>query len=123
MDRVYPLNPHQIVARTRARRVRRVASLTLALVLIVAGTRYVLQTRAAGPTVEDLMPGSEAARARAASILIGSFGESLVEGWRFMQEPAPQALLLVAAAIAGTLFSFRVATLIERYAGEDDKPL
>jgi hypothetical protein len=86
----------------------------------VAGARYVLQTRAAGPTVEDLMPGTEAARARAASILIGSFGESLLEAWRFMEEPAAQAAIVAVAAVAGTLLCFRVATLIERYADEDD---
>ena len=94
--------------------------MALAVILAVAGTRYILQTRAAGPTTEDLMPGSEAARARQVSILIGSFGESAVELWRFVQEPATQAVIVVAAAVAGTLLSFRVATLIERYADDDE---
>lgn len=116
---MHTLNPHQTAARVRARRIRRIASVALALIVIGAGIRYVLQTRGAGPTAEDLMPGTAAARSRATAILIGSFGESLVEVWRFVQEPASQAVIVIVTAVAGTLLCFRIATLIERYADQD----
>lgn len=112
-----PLTPHQIAARTRAGRIRALSSIGFALVLALAVTRYFLQTRATGPSVEDLMPGFEAARARQVSILIGSFGESLLEGWRFVQQPDVQAALLIAIAAAAMLLCFRIAWLIEHYAG------
>jgi hypothetical protein len=97
--------------------------MALALVVVVASARYVSQTRATGPSMEDLMPGSEAARAREVSILIGPFGESMVEGWRFVQQPGSQAAILIGLTAAAALFCFRIATLIERHAGlHDDDP-
>lgn len=112
-----PLTPHQVAARTRGRRIRTLSSIGFAFVLAVAVIRYFLQTRAAAPSTEDLMPGFEAARARQVSILIGSFGESMVEGWRFVQQPDVQAVLLIAIAAAATVLCFRIAWLIEHYAG------
>jgi uncharacterized membrane protein YozB (DUF420 family) len=121
---VLPLTPHQVAARTRAGRIRVLACIGFTLTLAIAVARYFLQVRATGPSTEDLMPGFEAARARQVSILIGSFGESLLEGWRFVQQPGVQAALLVAIAATVTLLCFRIAWLVEHYAGvgQDDGP-
>ena len=80
-----------------------------------AGLLYWMKIRYATPTLEELIPGSNAARARQVGIVIGTFGVSLLEGWEYLKRPGTEAILIVAVAALGALGCFRVATLLERY--------
>jgi formate-dependent nitrite reductase membrane component NrfD len=83
-----------------------------------AGLLYWTKTRYAAPTLEELIPGSNAARARQVGIVIGTFGATLLEGWEYLERPGTEAILIVAIAALVALVCFRVATLLERYSDD-----
>ena len=80
-DTLQALRPDQRAARKQAARLRIAGVLILVFAIVVAGIWYWMETRSATPTLEELMPGSNAARARQVGILIGTFGVSLLQGW------------------------------------------
>jgi hypothetical protein len=77
-----------------------------------------MKTRYAVPTLEELIPGSNAARARQVGIVIGAFGATLLEGWTYLERPGTEAILIVSTAALAALVCFRVATLLERYSDD-----
>jgi hypothetical protein len=86
----------------------------LVIAPLVAGVRYTAQIRSAQPTLEELIPGSNAARERQVGILIGPFGVSLIEAWEYLQRPGVEAVVIVGAAALVAIGCFRLATLLER---------
>jgi hypothetical protein len=100
--------------RRRAVRLRIAGAALLVVALLVASVRYTIQIRSAEPTLEDLIPGSNAARERQVGILIGPFGVSLIEAWEYLQHPGVEAILTVGAGAIVAMGCFRLATLLER---------
>ncbi len=109
-----PPHPTADRDRRRAARLRVAGALLLAVALLVAAVRYAVQMRMAEPTLEELIPGSNAARARQVGILIGSFGVSLIEAWDYLQRPGIQAIVTVGAGAIVAIGCFHLATLLER---------
>jgi len=105
-----PPAPHD----RRAVRLRIIGAVLLVFALLVAGVRYAIQIRSAEPTLEEVIPGSNAARERQVGILIGSFGVSLLEAWDYLQRPEIQAIVTVGVGAIAEIACFRVATLLER---------
>ena len=120
-DTLQALRPDQRAARKQAARLRIAGVLILVFAIVVAGIWYWMETRSATPTLEELMPGSNAARARQVGILIGTFGVSLLQGWEYLQRPGTEAIILVAVAVLGALGCFRVAALLERYSDDPNR--
>jgi hypothetical protein len=108
--------------RRRAVRLRIAGAALLAAALLIAGVRYTIQIRSAEPTLEELIPGSTAARERQVGILIGPFGVSLIEAWEYLQRPGIQALVTVGAGAIAAIGCFRLATLLERAPLESQPP-
>ncbi len=106
--------PPQHLDRRRAVGLRIAGAALLVVALVVAGARYTIQTRSAEPTLEELIPGSNAARERQVGILIGPFGVSLIEAWEYLQRPGIEAMLTVGAGAIVAIGCFRLATLLER---------
>jgi hypothetical protein len=106
--------PRAHADRRRAARLRIAGAAVLVIALLVAGVRYTIQIRSAEPTLEELIPGSNAARARQVGILIGPFGVSLIEAWEYLQRPDIQAVATVGAGAIVAFGCFRLATLLER---------
>ncbi|HEY2906701.1 MAG TPA: hypothetical protein VGJ29_12445 [Vicinamibacterales bacterium] len=100
--------------RRRAVRLRIAGATLLAVALLVAGVRYTIHIRSTEPTLEELIPGSTAARERQVGILIGPFGVSLIEAWEYLQRPGIEALVTVGAGAIVAIGCFRLATLLER---------
>ncbi len=106
--------PAQHADRRRAGRLRVAAAALLVIAVLVAGVSYTIRIRSAQPTLEELIPGSNAARARQVGILIGPFGVSLIEAWEYLQQPGVEAIVIVGAAALVAAGCFRLATLLER---------
>ena len=113
--------PRERADRRRAARLRIAGAALLAVALLVAGVRYAIQMRSTEPTLEELIPGSTAARERQVGILIGPFGVSLIQAWEYLQRPGIQALVTVGAGAIVAIGCFRLATLLER-APLDSRP-
>jgi hypothetical protein len=118
-DALQALTPNQRTARQRAARLRIAGALILGLGIVGACVLYWIEIRSATPTLEELIPGSTAARERQVGILIGSLGVYLLEGWEYLQRPATEAIIIVGAAALVALGCFHVAALIAR---EHDGP-
>ena len=98
----------------RAARLRIVGMLILVFAIVGAGVLYWIETRSATLTLEELSPGSTAARERQVGILIGSLGVYLLEGWAYLRRPGTEAIIIVVAAALAALACFYVAALLAR---------
>jgi hypothetical protein len=93
------------------RRLRAVGVGVLVLGLGAAGIVYDVETRQAGPGMEDLMPGYSQANSRQMGIYYGHAGE-VMWGWREdLARPGTQAAIIVAVASFVALGCFRAAWL------------
>ena len=96
-----------------ARRLRTVGVLAIAAGVVAAGGMYWFETYRAGPTIEDLLPGTRAANARQIGLLYGHGVESLWEVYQELKEPAGQAMTVIAISGLVAAGCFRAAWLRE----------
>lgn len=75
---------------------------------------YWTGTHRTEPTIEELLPGLRAARARQTGLLYGHAVLSLWEVWQDLKEPAGEATVVAASGALGAALCFRVAWLKRR---------
>jgi len=97
--------------RVPGRRLRVIGVLILIFGISLAGLVYWLETRAAHPTLEELMPGSSQANSRQMGILYGHAGVVMWEWREQLMRPRTQAGIIIAAASIVAFGCFRVAWL------------
>jgi hypothetical protein len=98
----------------KRRRLRVVAALVLVIGVAGACLFYWIQTRAAGPTMDDLMPGCMRWRERQMGIVMGSLGKRMMEWRDALKEPRTQAIIIAALSALVAVALFRVARLPRR---------
>ena len=96
----------------RSARLRAIGTLVLVCGVVGAGLFYWLETRAATLTIEDL-PGYAQARQRQIGIMLGTLGQTLMEGLDAMKEPRNAAVLIAAVSAVVALVCFRIARLMD----------
>lgn len=89
-----PSNPRRI-----ARNLRLFGRVVLVAALIVAGRMAWAEWRRTEPTMEELMPGSEAADARQIGIMDGLFARDVWNVWTDVSRPYPAAVLIAAGGV------------------------
>jgi hypothetical protein len=89
-------------------RLRRAAWIVLAAGVIGAAALYWSGLRR-DASVEELLPASAREHRRQMGILYGTIGEMTVDMGRALRQPDVQALLTLAAGIAGAAICFRLA--------------
>jgi len=99
---------------TPSGRFRAIAVLVLAFGVGGACLFYWVQTRASGPTMDDLMPGYSRKRERQMGIMMGSLGMTMMEWMDALKEPRTQAIIIAAVSVLAALALFRVASLLDR---------
>ena len=104
----------------RRRRLRLAGWLVLATGLVGAGLTYWLGTRHAGPSIDDLLPGSILARRRQMGILYGTIGLMALEWGEDVKRPDTQAVLIVIGCALIALVCFRVAHIDATHDHRDD---
>ena len=89
---------------------------TLVLIAGLAGAAlvYWIETRSAGPTLDELMPGYSEHRARQNAIQMGELVVTLLAMADAMKEPRAQALLIAGASVLVASGCFRVASVMDR---------
>jgi hypothetical protein len=97
-----------------SRRLRAIAVLVVAFGVGGASLFYWLQTRHAGPTMDDLMPGYTRKRERQMGIMMGSLGMTMMEWMDALKEPRTQAIIIAAVSVLVALALLRVASLMDR---------
>jgi hypothetical protein len=97
-----------------ANRLRFIASGVLVLGVTGAFLFYRARAQSATPTMDELLPGYSARRARQTGILMGSFVVWLLESADKLQEPASQAVIIAIVSVVVALCCFRVAWLMDR---------
>jgi hypothetical protein len=95
-------------------RFRVAATLVLVLGVAGAGLFYGIRSRAAGPTMDDLMPGYSRKRARQMGIMMGDLGMAMMGWMDALKEPSTQAIIIAAVSVLAALALFRVAWLLDR---------
>ena len=106
---------------TPASRLRFIGSGVLVLGLTAAYFFYRVQSQSAGPTMDDLLPGYTARRARATGILMGGFVVWLLQESEKLNEPATQAMIIAGVSVLVALCCFRVAWLMDRPADDEQR--
>jgi hypothetical protein len=99
---------------TPANRLRFVGAGVLVLGLTAAYLFYRVQSQSAGPTMDELLPGYTARRARETGILMGGFVVWLLQAAERLKEPATQAMIIAGGSVLVALCCFRVAWLMDR---------
>ena len=102
-----------------ANRLRFIGSGVLVLGLTAAYLFYHVQSQSVGPTMDELLPGYSARRARATGILMGGFVVWLLQEAEKLQEPATQATIIAGVSVIVALCCFRVAWLMDRPADDE----
>jgi hypothetical protein len=109
---------HHLLARWSSlepsRRLRAIAVLVFAFGVGGACLFYWLQTRNAGPSMDDLMPGYTRKRERQMGIMMGSLGMTMMEWMDALKEPRTQAIIIAAVSVLVALALLRVASLMDR---------
>jgi hypothetical protein len=93
----------------RRRRVRLIATGIVLAGVLSAGYVYWLGVYRAGPSVEDLLPGSERLTQRQVGMLYGHGGQIVYDWIQDAKSPAGKASLLVAGAVATAVLYARFA--------------
>jgi hypothetical protein len=99
---------------TPANWLRFIGSGVLVLGLTGAYLFYRARSQSLAPTMDDLLPGYSARRARQTGILMGGFVVSLLQGFDKLKEPDTQALIIAVVSVLVALCCFRVAWLMDR---------
>ncbi len=97
---------------------------TLILVCGVAGAcvYYFVNARAAGPSMDDLLPGYTRARTREVGIMMGQFGVIMTDWTDALAQPGMQAVLIAGVCALIALYFFRAAWVMDdadRHAASD----
>lgn len=79
--------------------------------IALAGILYWIETRHAGPSMEDLMPGYTRANLRQTGILYGRAGRTFWEMSQTLGRPDVHAAVIAAIALLVAVGCFRVAWL------------
>jgi len=98
-----------------SRRLRALGTLVLVAGVVAAAWMYWIGTHRAGPTIEELFPGSTAANERQMRLLYGhavGFLYDLYQDWR---SPAGEALTVIALSTAASAACFRLAWAREHH--------
>src|SRR5262249_32352901 len=81
------------VAVVPGRRMRRIGAAVLAAGVVSGALLYWIETRDAGPTMEELMPGYSRANSRLMGIYYGHAGQMMWEWRQGLAQPATQAAI------------------------------
>jgi len=108
-----------LVAKPDPRRVPRRLR-TAGIVVLVGGVAaaawmYWIDTHRAGPTIEELLPGSTAAKTRQMRLMYGNAVQFLYDLYQEWKSPAGQALTVAALSCATAAFCFRAAWAREHH--------
>ena len=106
----------------RHRRLRTIGWIVLAIGIAAAGLTYWIETRHAGPTIDELLPGSLKATRRQMGILYGTVGVMLVDWGEDLKDPGTHAFLIVVACVIAAAVCFHLARLAEDNDGHGGKP-
>jgi len=98
---------------TPARRLRLAGIVLLVCGLAGACIFYRIETRAAGPSMDDLMPGYSRARSRQIGIMMGDLGMTLMAWLDALKDPGTQAVIIAAVSVLAAWICFRLARLLE----------
>ena len=90
---------------------RRIGVLIVIAGLLSAGLFYGLETHNAGPSLEELIPGTSRANSRLMGIYYGHAGTMMWEWREALARPGVQALLIVLVAGIAAAVCFRIAWL------------
>lgn len=93
------------------RRVRRIGWVVLAAGLALAAILYWIETRHAGPSMEELMPGYTRANLRQTGILYGRAGRTFWDLSQAVMRPEVQAIAIAVISTLVAIGCFRVAWL------------
>ncbi|HKW01567.1 MAG TPA: hypothetical protein VJN96_17200 [Vicinamibacterales bacterium] len=93
------------------RRMRRLGVLIAATGVLAAALLYFLETHNAGPSLEELIPGTSRANSRLMGIYYGHAGKMMWEWREALARPEVQAILIVLVAAIAAAVCFRVAWL------------
>lgn len=97
------------------RRMKRMGLAIMILGVASAALLYLIETRNAGPSMEELMPGYSRANSRLMGIYYGHAGQMMWEWRQALAQPATQALIVVAVAAILAAGCFRMAWIeVER---------
>jgi len=97
--------------RHRARRLRIYGVIVFVVGVAGAGVTYWRGTHRAEPSLEELLPGSTAARSRQTGLLYGRGVQSRWEVYQELRRPGAEAFIIAAAGAAGAALCFRMARL------------
>ncbi len=106
-----PAAAHAAAERSRRRRLRTIGSAIFAIGVIVAVLTYWIETRNAGPSMDELFPGSAEANARQMGILYGQTWATVLGWMDDLGLPAGQASLIVLGSAIVSALYFHVARL------------
>lgn len=90
---------------------RRIGVLILIGGVLSAGLLYGFETHNAGPSLEELIPGTSRANSRLMGIYYGHAGRMMWEWREAVARPDAQALLIVIVAGIAAAVCFRIAWL------------
>lgn len=90
---------------------RRLGVLIALAGVLSAGFLYFLETHHAGPSLEELIPGTSRANSRLMGIYYGHAGKMMWEWREAIARPEVQALLILIVAAIAAAVCFRVAWL------------
>jgi hypothetical protein len=105
-----PSDPRRI-----AKQLRVTGRVVLILSLLVAGRMAWTEWRRTEPTLEELMPGSEAAESRQVGEMNGLFARDVWDTWSEVRRPYPAAALI---ATSGVLAFWGFSRLARRHETE-----
>ena len=88
---------------------RVIGIVVLVMGILGAGVFYVIETRYAKPTMNELMPGYARQEARQIGMLMGTFGVQMLEWRDALERPGTEAVLIAAASALVALACFRAA--------------
>ncbi|HVC21258.1 MAG TPA: hypothetical protein VNE16_14380 [Vicinamibacterales bacterium] len=91
------------------KRLRTIGALVLLVGISGAWLLYWFETRYAGPTMDQLLPGYAQADARQMGILYGGTGVLMSEGLEQLKRPDTQAIIIAAVSVLIALGCFYVA--------------
>jgi hypothetical protein len=99
--------------RRRQQRLWKIGICVLAVGVAAARLTYRIEMRDAGPTVEQLMPGTTAALQRQRGILYGQTGATLLAWVDYLEQPEGHAALIVSGSVLTAVICFVLASRIE----------
>jgi hypothetical protein len=97
-----------------SRRLRIVGMLVLVIGVAGAGLFYWMETRSAGPSMDELFPGYSRNRARQVGILMGSMTVTLLGLVDSLKDPGTASLIIAAVSACVALIFFRLASVIDQ---------